>query len=43
LAICYNALGENQACRKSRQRYLAEYPAGVHTMALAGLCGDSAE
>ncbi|HET8939261.1 MAG TPA: FecR domain-containing protein [Polyangiales bacterium] len=44
LAICYNALHDNQACRKARQRYLTEYPAGVHASALAALCGgESAE
>jgi tetratricopeptide (TPR) repeat protein len=39
LAICYNALRENSACRKARQRYLTEYPAGVHASALGALCG----
>jgi TolA-binding protein len=39
LAICHNALHDNQACRKARQRYLTEYPGGVHASALGALCG----
>lgn len=39
LAICFNTLHDNNACRKARQRYLTEYPGGVHASALAGLCG----
>lgn len=39
VAICYNALRDEKACRKARQRYLSEYPAGVHASALAALCG----
>lgn len=39
LAICHNALRDNHACKKARQRYLTEYPGGVHATALASLCG----
>ena len=39
LAICHNTLRDNNACRKARQRYLTEYPGGVHASALAALCG----
>jgi TolA-binding protein len=38
LAICYNTLHDKNACRKARQRYLTEYPGGVHATALAALC-----
>lgn len=40
LAISFDALGDTRACRKARRRYLSEYPAGVHTKALLGLCAD---
>ncbi|HTU63420.1 MAG TPA: FecR domain-containing protein, partial [Polyangiales bacterium] len=39
LAICHNTLHDNHTCRKARQRYLNEYPGGVHATALAALCG----
>lgn|GEM_PF-463625 len=39
LAICHNTLRDNNTCRKARQRYLTEYPGGVHATALAALCG----
>jgi tetratricopeptide (TPR) repeat protein len=42
LAICHNAVHDERACRKARQRYLTEYPGGVHASALAALCGGEA-
>jgi tetratricopeptide (TPR) repeat protein len=38
IALAYDALGRNGACREARDRYLAEYPHGVHAHALAAQC-----
>ena len=43
LAICFNTLQDKSACRRARQRYLTEYPGGVHAAALATLCGGSTD
>jgi hypothetical protein len=42
LAMANEVIGEHEACRKAKQRYLAEYPAGVHTGSLQELCPSSA-
>jgi TolA-binding protein len=38
LAIANEAIGEHEACRKAKARYLADYPAGVHVGSLQELC-----
>jgi TolA-binding protein len=40
IAFAHDALGEQQACRDARERYLSRYPAGVHRAALSARCGD---
>jgi TolA-binding protein len=42
LAIANDAMGELDTCRKLRERYLKEYPGGVHVASLAKLCGETA-
>lgn len=42
LVIANDAMGELDVCRKLRERYLSEYPTGVHVASLAKLCGDGA-
>jgi TolA-binding protein len=39
LTIADDALGDRAACRKVRERYLSEFPEGVHAASLARLCG----
>jgi hypothetical protein len=41
IAIAHDALGERDACRRARERYLSRYPSGVHRADLAGRCGGS--
>jgi hypothetical protein len=38
LTLAYEALGDVKACNKSRERYLARYPEGVHAQYLLGRC-----
>jgi TolA-binding protein len=41
LAIAEDAMGEREACLKVRDRYLSEFPGGVHAASLARLCGEA--
>jgi hypothetical protein len=38
LTLAYEALGDVKACNRSRERYLARYPEGVHAQYLLGRC-----
>jgi tetratricopeptide (TPR) repeat protein len=38
LTLAYEALGDAKGCLKSRERYLARYPEGVHAHYLAARC-----
>jgi transmembrane sensor len=42
LAIASDMMGDLESCRKHRERYLADYPTGVHANSLSELCGESA-
>lgn len=40
IVIANDQLGAREACRGARERYLKDFPNGVHALALAQRCGD---
>lgn len=42
IVVATDQLGEHDACKSARDRYLKDFPSGVHALALAGRCGKSA-
>jgi hypothetical protein len=42
IVVANDQSGEYEACRDARERYLKDFPSGVHVLALAGRCGKSA-
>jgi transmembrane sensor len=42
IVVANDQLGEYDACRSARDRYLKDFPNGVHALALASRCGKSA-
>lgn len=40
LVQAYSALGDGARCRRTRDRYLSEYPGGVHTNAVKSRCAE---
>jgi transmembrane sensor len=41
IVVATDQLNENEACRTARDRYLKDFPSGVHALALASRCGKS--
>jgi len=41
IVVANDQLGEYEACRTARDRYLKDFPNGVHALALATRCGKS--
>jgi TolA-binding protein len=40
LAIASDMIGDLESCKKHRERYLADFPTGVHASSLRDLCGE---